>query len=52
MWSVYILSAIFVNGALCFYMYYVLAWGIYNGEDTVLAWGTVYGIRAMEGSQP
>ena len=41
-WTMYIVSWIFVTSILCFYIYWILAWGIYNGEKTLAAWGIVY----------
>jgi hypothetical protein len=47
-WTVYILSWVFVTASLCFYMYWIFAWGIYNGEATLGAWGAVYGTGAAK----
>jgi hypothetical protein len=45
-WLVYIVSWIFITGVLSFYVYWIFAWGVHNGEATVKAWGTVYGLHA------
>ena len=43
-WTMYIASWIFVTSVLCFYIYWILAWGVYNGEKTLAAWGIVYAV--------
>jgi hypothetical protein len=45
-WPVYIASWSFISGALCFFMYWIFAWGIYNGDSILQAWGTIYGTSA------
>jgi hypothetical protein len=46
-WTMYIISWIFVKSILCFYIYWILAWGLYNGEKTLAAWGIVYAMSAF-----
>ena len=41
-WSTYIGSWIFISGTLIFFIYWIFAWGIYEGDDTLIAWGKVY----------
>jgi uncharacterized protein YeaC (DUF1315 family) len=45
-WSVYIISWIFISGILCFYIYWIFAWGVHNGDETIKAWGIIYGLHA------
>ena len=45
-WTMYIISWAFVTSVLCFYIYWILAWGLYNGEKTLAAWGIVYALSA------
>ena len=45
-WPVYIISWIFISGVLCFYTYWIFAWGVHNGEETIKAWGSIYGLHA------
>ena len=45
-WIVYIASWIFFTGAVCFFIYWIFAWGLYEGGDTLAAWGAVYGAGA------
>ena len=42
-WPVYIASWIFVTGALCFFIYWIFAWGVHSGSDVIKAWGIVFG---------
>ena len=46
-WTMYIISWAFVTSVLCFYIYWILAWGLYNGEKTLAAWGIVYAMSAF-----
>ena len=45
-WSTYIASWIFISGTLIFFLYWIFAWGLYEGEGTLKAWGKVYGTAA------
>ena len=45
-WTMYIISWAFVTSVLCFYIYWIFAWGVYNGEKTLAAWGIVYALSA------
>ena len=45
-WSTYIGSWIFISGTLIFFMYWIFAWGVYQGGDTLNAWGKIYGTTA------
>ena len=45
-WPVYIISWIFISGVLSFYIYWIFAWGVHNGEETIKAWGSIYGLHA------
>jgi hypothetical protein len=46
-WTMYIISWIFVTSISCFYIYWILVWGLYNGEKTLAAWGIVYAMSAF-----
>lgn len=39
---------IFVSGALSFFVYWMFAWGVKNGGDTLDAWGMNFGLGAMQ----
>ena len=45
-WSTYIGSWIFISGTLIFFIYWIFAWGVYQGGDTLNAWGKIYGTTA------
>ena len=47
-WPVYITSWVFISSTLCFFMYRIFAWGVYNGDATVRAWGMAYGTGAAK----
>ena len=47
-WPVYICSWIMITGTLCFFVYWIFAWGLYEGGDTLAAWGAVYGTGAAQ----
>ena len=42
-WFGYICAWTFITGTLCFFVYWIFAWGLYEGGDTLAAWGAVYG---------
>ena len=42
-WMAYISAWIFVSGTLCFFVYWIFAWGVYQGDATLAAWGAVFG---------
>ena len=45
-WPVYILAWTFVTGCLLFFIYWIFAWGVYEGDDILAAWGAVFGTGA------
>lgn len=45
-WFMYFFSWVCIIGALCFYIYWVFAWGVKNGGETLNAWGSVFGVDA------
>ena len=45
-WFTYIGSWIFISGILIFFIYWIFAWGIYQGGDALNAWGSIYGTTA------
>ena len=42
-WFTYIGSWIFISGTLIFFLYWMFAWGVLQGGDTLIAWGKEYG---------
>ena len=46
-WLVYVISWIFITGVLLFFLYWIFAWGIYQGDDVLNAWGAVFGTGAV-----
>ena len=44
----WIVAWIFVSGALSFFVYWMFAWGVKNGGETLDAWGTNFGLGAMQ----
>ena len=47
-WIIYLSAWIFVTLTICFFMYWIFVWGLYEGEDTLSAWGAVYGTSAVQ----
>ena len=47
-WPVYISAWTFLSCTLCFFMYWIFAWGVYENDNTVDAWGSVYGTGAAK----
>ena len=47
-WSVFLLSWIFITFTLCFFIYWILQWGLYEGGDHLSVWGAVYGTGAAQ----
>ena len=47
-WLVYIAAWIFISGTLCFLMYWIFAWGVYEGGATLATWGAIYGTGAAQ----
>ena len=45
-WRAYIIAWVFVTATLCFFMYWIFAWGVYQGDATLAAWGAVFGTSA------
>jgi hypothetical protein len=33
-----------LKGTISFFIYWIFAWGVYNGGDTLVAWGQVFGL--------
>ena len=46
-WSTYIGSWIFISGTLIFFIYWIFAWGVYQRDDTLIAWGEIYGTAVV-----
>ena len=42
-WVAYIFAWIFISTTLCFFMYWIFAWGVYQGDATLAAWGAIFG---------
>jgi hypothetical protein len=47
-WIIYIFSWIFITGSIIFYLYWIFAWGVKNGGDTLQAWGSVIGLNLVQ----
>ena len=45
-WPVSIAAWTFVTGSLLFFIYWIFAWGVYEGEAILRAWGAVFGTGA------
>ena len=45
-WPVYIISWIIVTGSLLFFIYWIFAWGVYQGDTVLAAWGAIFGTGA------
>ena len=41
-WLHYILVWCLITGIFVFFIYWIFAWAVYQGDDTLRAWGTVY----------
>ena len=46
-WTVYISSWTFISGSLLFFVYWILAWGVYKGDEVLRTWGAVFGTGAV-----
>ena len=46
-WLVYIFAWFFITGVLLFFLYWIFAWGVYQGDDVLNAWGAVFGTGAV-----
>jgi hypothetical protein len=44
----WICAWIFVSGALCFFIYWIFAWGVFNGQTVLANWGLNYSIGAIQ----
>ena len=42
-WFMYIASWVFMTACLCFFLYWILAWGVYEGNEVLRVWGAVIG---------
>ena len=45
-WPVYIIAWTFITCSLLFFVYWIFAWGVYEGDDVLAAWGAVFGTGA------
>jgi hypothetical protein len=45
-WLVYITAWIFVTGSLLFFLYWIFAWGVYEGDRILSSWGAIFGTGA------
>jgi hypothetical protein len=45
-WPVYITSWIIITGSLLFFIYWIFAWGVYQGDTVLGAWGAIFGTGA------
>jgi hypothetical protein len=45
-WPVYIVAWTFVAGSLLFFIYWIFAWGVYEGDNILASWGAIFGTGA------
>lgn len=45
-WPVYIIAWAFVTGSLLFFVYWIFAWGVFEGDKVLSSWGAIFGIGA------
>jgi hypothetical protein len=45
-WPVYIVAWTFVTGSLLFFIYWIFAWGVYEGDNILASWGAIFGTGA------
>ena len=45
-WPVYIISWSVITGLLLFFIYWIFAWGLYQGDEILGAWGATFGTGA------
>ena len=45
-WPLYIGSWVIISGTLIFFIYWIFAWGVYQGQGTLSSWGAIYGTSA------
>jgi hypothetical protein len=45
-WPVYIVAWTFVTGSLLFFVYWIFAWGVYEGDNILASWGAIFGTGA------
>ena len=45
-WPLYIGSWIFISGTLIFFIYWIFAWGVIQGDENLRAWCKIYGTSA------
>ena len=45
-WPVYIVAWTFVTGSLLFFVYWIFAWGVFEGDTILASWGAIFGTGA------
>jgi hypothetical protein len=45
-WPVYIVAWTFVTGSLLFFVYWIFAWGVFEGDAILASWGAIFGTGA------
>ena len=45
-WPVYVIAWIFISATLLFFIYWIFAWGVYEGDSMLSAWGAIFGTGA------
>ena len=45
-WPVYIAAWTIVTGSMLFFIYWIFAWGVYQGDAILAAWGAIFGTGA------
>ena len=46
-WIIYVTAWVIFTLIICFLIYWIFAWGIYQGDETISAWGKIYGTGAL-----
>ena len=45
-WPVYVIAWIFISATLLFFIYWIFAWGVYEGDSMLSTWGAIFGTGA------
>ena len=45
-WPMYVIAWIFISATLLFFIYWIFAWGVYEGDSMLSAWGAIFGTGA------
>lgn len=45
-WPVYVIAWVFISAVLLFFIYWIFAWGVYEGDSMLSTWGAIFGTGA------